>query len=274
VARQDTVLIIDGLHFIYRGNIAFGNDSSRVGFPVVYNFFRNLRAIIEQFSPDKVFFVLEGGNNFRYKLRSDYKANRIVKKAAALPQEEFDAQRDIIVELLQYLPISVVKVEGLEADDTIWGLAKSLASENVIIVGSDKDFVQCLQHPDRGNLKLYDPVKKEFVTSPDYHFITFLALAGDRADNIPSLVSKEKAKEIARQPAALMEFLHSEEHRADYNLNLQLITLREFADEQLDVAAYNTNFAALKESFVQMDCKTLVEQNYWQRFCQTFKRLR
>src|ERR1700722_2315472 len=48
----------------------------------VYNFFRNLRPLIEDFSPDKCFFVLEGHPQFRYDLYGDYKANRLVKLAS------------------------------------------------------------------------------------------------------------------------------------------------------------------------------------------------
>src|SRR3974377_2201126 len=43
---------------------------------LIFNFFRNLRPIIEQFQPDKAFFVLEGHPQFRYDLYADYKANR------------------------------------------------------------------------------------------------------------------------------------------------------------------------------------------------------
>ena len=37
----------------------------------VYNFFRNLRPLIEDFAPDKAYFVLEGRPQFRYDLYAD-----------------------------------------------------------------------------------------------------------------------------------------------------------------------------------------------------------
>jgi len=116
---MDKVLIIDAMNAIWRASIGFGpkKDSEhklcmdcdkyitlhQLGHPhcecggawfmvedrcelapnedhiLIYNFFRNLRPIIEVFSPDKCFFVLEGHPQFRYDLFSEYKANRIVK---------------------------------------------------------------------------------------------------------------------------------------------------------------------------------------------------
>ena len=52
-------------------------EEEKESFTAVFNFFRNTRALIEQFDPDKVFFALEGTNCFRYDLYSDYKGNRI-----------------------------------------------------------------------------------------------------------------------------------------------------------------------------------------------------
>ena len=102
---MDRVLLIDLANAVWRASIGFApkkpilappkDDWEMYGgeeptpepkkvddsFIIIFNFFRNLRPIIEQFSPDKCFAVLEGHPKFRYDLFSDYKANRIIKQA-------------------------------------------------------------------------------------------------------------------------------------------------------------------------------------------------
>ena len=66
------VLLLDAYNLIYRARSGYLKGN----FPVVYNFFRGLRPLIEKFSPDKVYFVLEGRPEFRIQLNNAYKANR------------------------------------------------------------------------------------------------------------------------------------------------------------------------------------------------------
>ena len=43
---------------------------------VVFNAFRNMRALVEQLQPTRLVFVLEGHPKWRYDLMPEYKANR------------------------------------------------------------------------------------------------------------------------------------------------------------------------------------------------------
>jgi len=268
----DTIVLIDGLNFLYRGNIEFKKTEKSSDYTAVFLFFKNLTHLIEEFSPAKVFFVLEGKNNFRYQLFSEYKANRIVKKAAALPKEVFDAQRDIVIGLLPYLPITMVKADGFEADDTIYNLALNMVGEDIVVVSTDKDYTQLLQK--NLSVRVFNPTKKEFVEAPEYHFLTFLSLAGDTADNIPSIVSEASAKELAQNPDALIEFLSGEENRANFNLNRQLIEFARFDESALEFIDHHTDFPLLKQEFERMEFKSVVEPAYWIRFCKAFGKLR
>ena len=55
------VLFLDAYNLIYRAKSGF----TKGDYYVVYNFFRGLRPLVEKFSPDKVYFVLEGAPQFR-----------------------------------------------------------------------------------------------------------------------------------------------------------------------------------------------------------------
>jgi 5'-3' exonuclease len=277
---KDKILLIDGLNFGYRSNITFGKpkpeDEDKESFTAVYNFFRNTRALIEQFDPDKVFFATEGNSCFRYELFSEYKANRIIKVGSDDKQkkrDDFLRQYNIILKLLKYLPITQVKSNRYEADDVIATLVSTLRDEELIVISSDKDYIQLLQKG-YDNLKVYSHALKAYVVPPDYHFLTFLTLNGDTSDNIPSLISKKKAIAIASDPEKLAEFLSKEENRANYSLNKQLVEFKIIEDEELEFSEYEIDFDALKEEFEWMEFETILEKKYWNRFVETFERLR
>ena len=106
----------------------------------MYSFYKNLRSLVEMFSPDKIFFCTEGMHNFRKELSSEYKANRIVKYGTAKTKEEaddFNRQRDIIINILKYLPITIAKSDKYEADDVIATLVEDLQKEDVVVVSND-----------------------------------------------------------------------------------------------------------------------------------------
>ena len=66
------VLLLDAYNLIYRAKSGFMKGD----YPVVYNFFRGLRPLVEKHNPDKVYFVLEGNPEFRKTINTAYKANR------------------------------------------------------------------------------------------------------------------------------------------------------------------------------------------------------
>jgi len=277
---KDKVLLIDGLNFSYRANITFGKpkpeDEDKESFAAVYNFFRNTRALIEQFDPDKVFFALEGENCFRRELYSEYKSNRIIKVGSEDKQkkrDDFLRQYNIMLKLLKYLPITQVKSDRYEADDVIATLVSTLQDEDLTVISSDKDYIQLLQKG-YDNLKVFSHNLKGYVVPPDYHFLTFLTLNGDTSDNIPSLISKKKAIAIASDPEKLAEFLSVVENRANYSLNNQLVAFKIIEDEELQFSEYEVDFDSLKEEFEYMEFETILEDKYWNRFIETFERLR
>jgi 5'-3' exonuclease len=269
---MEEVLLYDGLNAIHRGNIKFGSqDPDKQSFHVVYNFFRSLRATVSSFNPTKVFFCLEGKNNFRYSLFSDYKANRIIKKASK-DNTDIDKQRDIVIKLLEYLPITLAHAERFEADDVIGTLCENLKEENNTIISSDSDFIQLLQRGLR--VKLYHPGSKEFLEPPKYHYLVWKILRGDKkTDNIPGLMSDAKALAMVSDPQLLEDFLSIEENKAAFNLNKQLIELSQIPDEEMILSQGTANFEALKEEFEKMEFKSFLVDKYWSSFKETFSSL-
>uniref|UniRef100_A0A0D9VRH1 5'-3' exonuclease domain-containing protein n=1 Tax=Leersia perrieri TaxID=77586 RepID=A0A0D9VRH1_9ORYZ len=131
------------------------------------------------------------GMTFRHMLYPAYKSNRIPTP-------------DTIVQGMQYLkasikamPIKVIEVPGVEADDVIGTLAVNSVSAGykVRIVSPDKDFFQILSPSlrllriaPRGSgmvsFGVEDFVKRYGALKPS-QFVDVAALSGDKADNIP-----------------------------------------------------------------------------------------
>ena len=109
--------------------------------------------------------------------KSDWDWNMIFKVLNGLRED-----------LKMYFPYKVIDVDGAEADDVIGTLAPRLASnENVLILSSDKDFIQLQKYP---NVKQYNPMLNIFVTSSDPHKdLKEKIIKGDRGDGIPSIVN-------------------------------------------------------------------------------------
>lgn len=276
---MDTIVILDTLNFIFKGNIKFPDNEEQVNsdYTIVFQFFRNLRWLIEKLNPNKIFAIKEGLNNFRYKLSSDYKANRIEKFAVFKTKEEsdnFKRQRDIIFSLLHLLPITTVHHPNYEGDDIIASLVDNLRNEYIVIVSNDKDLTQLLQKSYK-SVKIYNPFKKVYVEAPKYFQLVWLALYGDVADNIPGVVGKKKATTLATDPQLLKEYLETnEEARIQFNDNVELIKLRLIPSNELVFEDHQVSFSALKEEFRAMQFQSLVRTETWNKFVDTFKDIR
>lgn len=111
-------------------------------------------------------------------------------------------------EIAANMPYKVIRVDGAEADDIIATLVKKYAPhENVVIVSSDKDFVQL--HVNK-SVKQWSPILGKFVTttSPQRDKLEHI-LQGDRGDGIPnalsgddSFVSGQRQKPINKKKLA------------------------------------------------------------------------
>lgn len=304
---MDKVLIIDGHNLMWRACVSFGppakhkrcqgmclhekamhrGEHCQCGSPwsadlddqfcygerygYVFNFFRNLRPLVEQFAPEKCFFVLEGHPQFRYDLYSDYKANRIIKTAAAGKEanDKFLRAKDLIVPMLQHLPITQARASAYEADDVVATLCGNLCQEDITVLSNDSDYIQLLQlgYP---HLHIYNPIKKDYMVAPEYPYVAWKCLAGDKSDNIPPLLKPKKAVDTVSNPELFRDFLQVEENRANFTINRQLIEFRSVPVEDIHLQEGQRNFLFLKEAFSMMKFETIVSLGKWEKFVSTF----
>jgi hypothetical protein len=304
---MDKVLFIDAHNAMWRANVSFGVDkgahdlcldcddlrylhhqnrahckcgadwidnSCEEDWVLVFNFFRNLRPIIELFSPDKCFFVLEGHPQFRYDLFADYKANRIIKRAAKQnDMDKFHKHKDTIIKLIKYLPITICRASNYEADDVIASLCENLKDEHLTVLSNDSDYIQLLQ---RGysNIHIFNPIKKEFMQAPPYPYVAWKCLGGDKADNIPSLLTPKKAVNCVTNPQLFDKFMSVEENRANFSINRQLIEFRSVPEDEIMLVEGSRNFPALREEFDKMSFDSIINEKSWDKYCKTFNCLK
>jgi len=102
----------------------------------------------------------------------------------------FQTLNKIRDELKENFPYKVIEVEGAEADDVIGVLTARLAAhEEILILSSDKDFVQLQKY---SGVVQYSPILKRFVKTEDpLEYIKEHIIRGDRGDGIPNFLSPD-----------------------------------------------------------------------------------
>lgn len=283
---MDKILLIDAHNAIWRACVKFGATPTKPkvdenGDPIpevevddsiifAFNFFRNLRPLIEEFSPVKCFFVLEGHPQFRYDLFSDYKANRIVKTAAnPKSNERFFKAKNIITSLIHHLPITACRAANYEADDVIATLCENMKDEDLTVISNDSDYIQLLQRGYK-NIQIFNPIKKTFMESPSYPYVAWKCLNGDKSDNIPSLLKPKKALDTINDPELFKKFLEVDENKTNFNVNRQLIEFRSVPEDDIILAEGARDFDKLKVGFTELKFESIVNDKSWDKYVRTF----
>lgn len=269
---MDRILFIDYYNFLHRACVKFEASNIPDEEIFTFNFFRNLRPIVEKFNPDKCFFALEGHPQFRYNLFAEYKANRIIKNASKLNRNESVAKTSsIVIDILKLFPVSIAKAKDFEADDLIASLCDNLKNEDITIISNDSDYIQLLQKK-YNKIQIYDPIKKEFQKNTTYPYVVWKSLAGDVSDNIPQIVSDSKAKELSSNPRKLLKFFENDENRTNFNLNRNLIEFRMIPLDEIAIMDGTANFIEIKKRFEKLQFKSILKN--WDKYVNTFNCLK
>ena len=110
----------------------------------------------------------------------------------------FSCIDELIEDLRNNFPYKVVRVDSAESDDVIATLTKKFVSEkeDVLIVSSDKDFVQ-LHSP---LVDQYSPQQRKFVIEMNpQKYLKEKIIKGDRGDGIPNILTDDNVFEEGRK---------------------------------------------------------------------------
>jgi DNA polymerase-1 len=184
------LVLIDGSSYLYRAFHALPPLTNSAGEPTgaLFGVVNMLRATLNA-KPDFAAFVQDApGRTFRDDLYAEYKANR-----EAMP-DPLAAQIEPMLAIVAALGFTILRVEGVEADDVIGTLAKQASAEDIDVVVStgDKDFAQLVapgielvNTMSNTTLDTLGVVEKFGV--PPERIVDMLALMGDSIDNIPGV---------------------------------------------------------------------------------------
>ncbi|WP_057424721.1 DNA polymerase I [Pseudomonas savastanoi] len=285
---QAPLVLIDGSSYLYRAFHALPPLTTSKGLPTgavkgVLNMLKSLRRQYPD-SPFAVVFDAKGGT-FRDALYTDYKANR-----PSMP-DDLRVQVDLLHACVKGMGYPLLCVEGVEADDVIGTLARSSAAADrpVIISTGDKDMAQLVD----GHITLVNTmtgsaldvagVKEKFGVGPE-HIIDYLALMGDKVDNIPGVPGVgektavgllvgvgggikelyERLETVATLPIRGAKTLAAklEEHRAMAFLSYELATIK--IDVPLDIELDQLHCGEpdrdkLMELYAELEFKSWIE---------------
>lgn len=199
--KAETTLLVDGTNnFVRNYTIVPTLDANGNPIGGVVGFLKSLRAFIHLCKPQRVVIVFDGpgGSVRRRTINANYKAGRkpprLNRNYESSPKEDaenkkFQAKR--LREYLEDLPVHVIEIPNIEADDVIAYCTRKIPGRKVI-VSNDADFIQLLN----ADTVIYRPTKKVFYTAKeclDEHkihpsnFAVARSLAGDDSDNLPGV---------------------------------------------------------------------------------------
>ncbi|HDY7978014.1 TPA: DNA polymerase I [Vibrio vulnificus] len=188
---ENPLILIDGSSYLYRAFHAYPGTMSNGDIPTnaVYGVVNMLRSMMRQFASDRIAVVFDAkGKTFRDDMYPEYKANR-----QPMP-DDLRCQIEPLHQVIKAMGLPLIAIEGVEADDVIGTLAYQASQQGmpVLISTGDKDMAQLVDD----NITLINTmtnvvmdregVIEKFGIPPEL-IIDYLALMGDKVDNIPGV---------------------------------------------------------------------------------------
>ncbi len=193
MGKSGKLWLVDGSSYLYRAFFAMQQQSltTSTGQPtgallVVLNM---LNKLLKEEDPELIAVVFDApGRTFRDELFEEYKAHR-----PPMP-DDLRSQIAPLVEAIPALGLTLLRIEGVEADDVIGTLATQAENEGLTVVIStgDKDMAQLVNDRVTCVNTMFDTkldragVKAKFDVLPE-QIVDYLALVGDSSDNIPGV---------------------------------------------------------------------------------------
>lgn len=278
------IVLVDGSSYLYRAFHALPPLVTSTGQPTgaVKGVLNMLKRLVKDYPESPMAVVFDAkGKTFRDELFAEYKAQR-----PSMP-DDLRSQVEPLHACVRALGLPLLCVEGVEADDVIGTLARraAAAGRDVVISTGDKDMAQLVD----GHITLVNTMKDETLDVegvrnkfglPPELIIDFLALMGDKVDNIPGVpgVGEKTALGLLQgigggldaiyadlDKVATLDFRGAktlpkklEEHREQAYLSYALATIKVDCDlpvglDDLDIA--HPDREALKRLYTELEFK-------------------
>jgi len=187
------LILVDGSSYLFRAyHVPYLQAlSTKDGQPTgaITGVLNMLKSLHKDYPNGNVVVVFDAkGKTFRNDLYKEYKANR-----PPMP-DDLRTQIAPIHQIIKAMGLPLLVIEGVEADDVIGTLAQQATDAGIetVISTGDKDMAQLVNPHVRlintmTNVELNEAgVEEKFGVRPD-QIIDYLALMGDKVDNIPGV---------------------------------------------------------------------------------------
>ena len=191
MSTEDPIILVDGSSYLYRAYHALPPLENSKKQPTgaikgVISMIKKIR--IDHPESDLAVVFDAKGKTFRHDMYKEYKANR-----PPMP-EDLVSQIEPIHKIIQLMGIKLIMISGVEADDVIGTLAEQARNKKLdtVISTGDKDMTQLVcknvsvVNTMTGELLDESGVKEKFGVPPE-HITDYLALIGDKSDNVPGV---------------------------------------------------------------------------------------
>ncbi|WP_440054415.1 DNA polymerase I [Pseudoalteromonas sp. T1lg65] len=260
---ENPLILVDGSSYLFRAYHAPPHLTNSKGEATgaIYGVINMLKSLLKQYQPSHMVVVFDAkGPTFRNDMYSEYKAHR-----PPMP-DDLRTQIEPIHEIIKAMGLPLVSISGVEADDVI-GTFSRIATEqqrHVLISTGDKDMAQLVnEHVTLINTMtntILDPqgVVEKFGIGPEL-IIDYLALMGDKVDNIPGVPGVGEKTALAMlqglgsidqlyenlDKIAALGFRGSktmakklEEHKSQLELSYELATIKLDCDVEQDLEQF------------------------------------
>lgn len=262
------MIIIDIFNLIYR---ALGTASNIEEKDYLYGsfektfyqvFFKMFNRIYRVFKDKKIYIAWEGGErNFRYDIYSEYKANREGHLKGKIGDDYYAGLK----EGLRNYGAVILEYDFAEADDIIYNFCSLADGKEVLVISSDEDYIQLLQQFE--NIKLFNPVKKEYLIAPTYDYVRYKAIKGDNSDNIKGLFGfgDVKARNVLNNYDVFWSSLNEESKNLivrnisliDLSKNPENEKIKEYIKEELSTSHEEFSFKNIKDFVMKYRLKDI-----------------
>ena len=189
--EKTPLILVDGSSYLYRAYHALPPLTNSKGKPTgaVKGVINMMRRLQKDYPESTLVVVFDAkGKTFRDDMYSEYKANR-----PPMP-DDLRMQIEPIHQIIQAMGLPMLIIDGVEADDVIGTLAvqATIIEQPVVVSTGDKDIAQLvneyitLVNTMTNTLLDREGVIEKFGIPPEL-IIDFLALLGDKSDNIPGV---------------------------------------------------------------------------------------
>jgi len=242
------LVLVDGSSYLFRAYHALPPLTTSKGQATgaIKGVINMIKSLLKQYPESRIAVVFDAkGKTFRDDIYPEYKAHR-----PPMP-DDLRSQIEPILAIIRAMGLPLLIIDEVEADDVIGTLAQQAWQQRIptVISTGDKDMAQLVNEHvtllnTMTNEKLDSPGVTEKFGLPPERIVEYLALMGDKVDNIPGVpgVGPKTAVKWLQEFGSLANLLaHAEEikGKAGENLraNLELLALSvRLATIKLDVA--------------------------------------